>query len=409
MTNIDNFNFLNKRVLIRVDFNVPLKPKSTSNAESFCVADNSRIIAALPTIKKVLSDGGSAVLISHLGRPQNGPENKYSLKHIVDELSMLLNTRVKFSSDPIGARVIETVKSLNRSEVLLLENIRFYKEESNGDENFAKQLSLLGDVYVNDAFGTAHRSHASTSIVAKYFSNENRLFGYLMSKEIENADKVLSNIKRPFTTLMGGAKISDKILLIEQMLKKVDNLLIGGGMAYTFYRAQNIEIGNSIVEESKVDLAKKLLEMAETNGVNIMLPVDSVIANHFSNDADSKITNGQAIPSGWLGLDIGPITCELYTNIIKKSQTILWNGPLGVFEFDKFRNGTKVISEAIANATQNGAYSLIGGGDSGRAIKKFGFTNKVSYVSTGGGALLEYIEGKELPGIAVIRNDRGRL
>lgn len=394
MKTINDYSFSGKKALIRVDFNVPLN-------SSFHITDDSRMKAAVPTIKKILTDGGAVILMSHLGRPKTGYEEKFSLKHIVPHLSNLLKINVRFADDCIGNLAKTMAADLKSGEVLLLENLRFYKEEEKGNEEFAKKLASLGDVYVNDAFGTAHRAHASTTIVAKFFPND-KVFGYVMANELKNIDKVLLHAERPFTAIMGGAKVSDKILIITQLLNKVDNLIIGGGMSYTFTKAMGGKIGKSLVEEDKLDLAKSILAEAGKKGVKLLLPKDSVIADAFSNEANTKIADNNNIPDEWLGLDIGPDACEQFTKMINSSKTILWNGPVGVFEIVKFENGTKTIAEAIANATHNGAFSLIGGGDSAAAIKKFGFTDKVSYVSTGGGALLEYIEGKELPGVKAI-------
>ena len=394
MKTIDQANFANKKVLIRVDFNVPLD-------ENFKITDDNRITAALPTIKKILKDGGSVILMSHLGRPKDGPTDKYSLKHIVPHLSDLLGQQVGFANDCIGQEATDKAKALQPGEVLLLENLRFYKEEEKGDVEFAKKLAALGNVYVNDAFGTAHRAHASTSVIAQFFP-EAKYFGYLMASELENAEKVLNNPSKPFTAIMGGAKVSDKIQLIERLLDKVDNLIIGGGMTYTFFKAQGGQTGKSLVEADKLDLAKSLIQKAKDKGVNLILPVDSIIADNFSNDANTEIAKNDNIKEGWMGLDIGPESIEAFSKVIEASKTILWNGPMGVFEMDKFETGTKSVAEAIVKATHNGAFSLIGGGDSAAAISKFNLTAQVSYVSTGGGALLEYMEGKELPGVKAI-------
>lgn len=394
MKTIDNLNFSGKKALIRVDFNVPLD-------ENFTITDDNRIQGALPTIRKILEDGGAVILMSHLGRPKDGPTNKYSLKHLVDHLAGVLNTKVDFADDCIGEDAKDKAADLKTGEVLLLENLRFYKEEEKGDETFAEKLSQLGDVYVNDAFGTAHRAHASTAVIAKFFPDA-KYFGYLMGAELANAEKVLNNPERPFTAIMGGAKVSDKILLIEKLLDKVDNLLIGGGMAYTFAKAQGGEIGNSLVESDKLDLALELIEKAKAKGVNLVLPTDSVVADAFSTDANTDAADNTSIKDGWMGLDIGPAAIKQYTDVIASSKTILWNGPMGVFEMEKFEKGTKAVAIAVVEATQNGAFSLIGGGDSAAAVSKFGFEDSVSYVSTGGGALLEYMEGKELPGVKAI-------
>lgn len=394
MKTIDDVTLAGKRVLIRVDFNVPLDANNK-------ITDDTRIRAAIPTIKKILSDKGSVILMSHLGRPKNGPEEKSSLKHLINHLSNLLNTNVLFANDCIGTQAQEKAKTLKPGEVLLLENLRFYKEEEKGDKEFAKKLASLGDVYVNDAFGTAHRAHASTAIIADFFPAA-KYFGYVMSGELNSVNKVLNSPKKPLVAVMGGAKVSDKILIIENLLNKVDSLIIGGGMAYTFFKAQGKNIGKSICEEDKLQLALDVLSNAKQKGVKILLPVDTIVADNFSNDANTKTVSVNAMPDGWMGLDIGPETEKLFAAELNNSKTILWNGPMGVFEMEKFQHGTKTVAEATAQATQNGAYSLIGGGDSVAAINKYNLANKVSYVSTGGGALLEYIEGKELPGVKAI-------
>ena len=393
MTNLDQYNFEGKRALIRVDFNVPM------NA-NFEITDDTRIRAATPTIKKILADGGSVVLMSHLGRPKEGPEEKFSLKHVITTLSERFETTVKFASDCIGSEANEMSSNLKSGEVLLLENLRYYKEETKGDEAFAEKLSTHGDVFVNDAFGTAHRAHASTTVVAQYF--EDKVCGYVMQAELDNAEKVLGNAQRPFTAIMGGAKISDKILIIEKLLDKVDNLIIGGGMSYTFFKALGGSIGSSLVEESKLDLAKELIKKAKEKGVDLHLPIDSIIADAFANDANTKVANNLGIDDGWMGLDIGPEAAQVFSNVVKKSKTILWNGPMGVFEMSTFASGTNAIAEAVVEATENGGFSLIGGGDSAAAVNSLGYGDKVSYVSTGGGALLEYMEGKVLPGVAAL-------
>lgn len=394
MKTIDQASFAGKKVLIRVDFNVPLD-------KDYKITDDNRITAALPTIKKILQEGGAVILMSHLGRPKEGPTEKYSLKHIVPHLSDLLGQEVEFADDCIGQEAIDKAKALQPGEVLLLENLRFYPEEEKGDVEFAKKLAALGNVYVNDAFGTAHRAHASTSIIAQFFP-EAKYFGYLMASELENAEKVLNNPTRPFTAIMGGSKVSDKIKLIERLLDKVDNLIIGGGMAYTFAKAEGGNIGNSLVELDKLDLATSLQQKAKEKGVKIFLPVDNITADAFANEANTKIAKTGYIEDGWMGLDIGPDSVEAFSKVIEESKTILWNGPMGVFEMDNFEKGTKAVAEAIVKATENGAFSLIGGGDSAAAISKFNLTSQVSYVSTGGGALLEYMEGKELPGVKAI-------
>lgn len=396
MKTIDHHNFKNEKALIRVDFNVPLD-------KEYNITDNTRIRAAIPTIKKILSDGGSVILMSHLGRPKEGPVEKYSLKHLVDHIAKLLDTNVKFAEDCIGEQAKQLASALKPGEVLLLENLRFYKEEEKGDPAFAKKLAALGTVYVNDAFGTAHRAHASTAVIAENFPGK-KFFGYVMANEIANADKVLLHAEKPFTAIMGGAKVSDKILIIEQLMNRVDNLLIGGGMAFTFVKATGGSIGSSLVEEDKLDLALSIIEKAKAKNVKLILPVDAIIADKFDANANAKDCNINEIPDGWMGLDIGPKSEKLFNDAIAQSKTILWNGPAGVFEFEKFSHGTKSVAKAIAAATANGAFSLIGGGDSAAAISKFNLTDKVSYVSTGGGALLEYIEGKELPGVVAINN-----
>jgi phosphoglycerate kinase len=394
MRTINDINFSNKKALIRVDFNVPLDA-------DFKITDDKRMTAALPTIQKILNEGGSVILMSHLGRPKDGPTDKYSLKHIVAHLSKLLDQDVAFADDCIGAQATEKSAALKNGEVLLLENLRFYKEEEKGDVAFAEKLSKLGDVYVNDAFGTAHRAHASTAVIAQFFP-QSKYFGYLMGAELANAEKILNHAERPFTAIMGGAKVSDKILLIEKLLDKVDNLLIGGGMTYTFIKANGGEIGDSLVELDKVDLAKELIKKAIEKGVKLYIPTDSLIADSFSNEAKTENSPSMHIKANWMGLDIGKETTATYSDVIKNSKTILWNGPMGVFEMSSFEKGTKAMALAIVAATENSAFSLIGGGDSAAAVAKFGLEEKVSYVSTGGGALLEYMEGKELPGVKAI-------
>ncbi|MBL7845368.1 MAG: phosphoglycerate kinase [Cyclobacteriaceae bacterium] len=393
MKTINDINFSAKRALIRVDFNVPLD-------KSFNVTDDNRIRSTIPTLKKILSAGGSCILMSHLGRPKEGPEEKYSLKHTLKTTEALLGKPVKFAPDCIGDEAYALSSSLKPGEVLLLENLRFYKQEEKGDVDFAKKLSRHGDIYVNDAFGTAHRAHASTTIVAQFFSE--KCAGYVMAAELDNAKRVLEHAEKPFTAIMGGAKISDKILIIEQLLDKVDHLIIGGGMAYTFFKAMGGNIGNSLVEADKLDLAKELIQKAKGKGVELHLPIDSVVADKFDAQANTSVANNHNIENGWMGLDIGPQATAVFSQVIATSKTILWNGPMGVFEMEKFENGTKKIAEAIVQATENGAFSLIGGGDSAAAISKFNLTEKVSYVSTGGGALLEYFEGKVLPGVKAL-------
>ena len=396
MQDFSNYNFSGKRALVRVDFNVPLNDK-------FEITDDTRIRAAIPTVQKILKDGGSVILMSHLGRPKEGPTNKYSLKHLVPHLKELLGKNVDFADDCIGASAKEKAAALKPGEVLLLENLRFYKQEEKGDKDFAKQLASLGDVYVNDAFGTAHRAHASTAVIAEFFPADKKLFGLLMENEVKSAEKVLKSAEKPFTAIMGGAKVSDKILLIENLLERADHIIIGGGMAYTFFKAQGGKVGNSLVEEDRLGTAKELLEKARAKNVQIHLPADSVIADRLDANANTQKRDNNNIPDGWMGLDIGEKAIKEFRQVILQSKTILWNGPMGVFEMEKFQKGTKAVAEAIAEATQKGAYSLIGGGDSVAAINQFGFADKVSYVSTGGGAMLEFFEGKELPGIAAIK------
>lgn len=393
MKTIDQLNFNHKRALIRVDFNVPLD-------KAFHVTDDNRIRATIPTLKKILKDGGSCVLMSHLGRPKEGPEDKYSLRHTIKKTEELLGVSVKFASDCVGDDAYKLSSALKPGEVLLLENLRFYKQEEKGDVAFAEKLSKHGDVYVNDAFGTAHRAHASTTIVAQFFKE--KAAGYVMAAELANAEKVLGNAAKPFTAIMGGAKISDKILIIEKLLDKVDHLIIGGGMAYTFFKALGGNIGNSLLEADKLDLAKDLIQKAKSKGVELHLPIDSVVADKFDASANTNLSNNNSIADGWMGLDIGPQAREVFSKVIEQSKTILWNGPMGVFEMEKFEGGTKAVAEAVVRATDKGAFSLIGGGDSAAAVAQFGFEDKVSYVSTGGGALLEYFEGKVLPGVKAL-------
>ncbi len=397
MKTVDSVNFSGKRALVRVDFNVPLD-------EHFAITDDNRIQGALPTINKILADGGSVILMSHLGRPKEGPTDNYSLKHLVAYLSNVLSRPVLFADDCVGASAVAQAANLQPGQVLLLENLRFYKEEEKGDAAFAEKLAGLGDVYVNDAFGTAHRAHASTAIIAQFFPQA-KYFGYLMAAELENAEKVLNHPDRPFTAIMGGAKVSDKILLIEQLLTKVDHLIIGGGMAYTFIKAQGGQIGTSICEDDKLELANSLLKKAAEKGVSIHLPVDTLVADAFSNEAHTQVCPTAQSPSDWMGLDIGPKTAENFAAVIQQSKTVLWNGPMGVFEFETFEKGTKAVAFSVVEATKEGAFSLIGGGDSAAAVSKFNLTEQVSYVSTGGGALLEYMEGKELPGVKAINDN----
>jgi len=395
MKTLSDINFKDKKAVIRVDFNVPLD-------EHFNVTDDNRITAAKPTIDKILKDGGSAILMSHLGRPK-GKEEKYSLKHILAKVSEVLGVEVKFAEDCIGGVAEKAAADLKPGEVLLLENLRFYKEEEAGDKDFAGKLAKLGDVYVNDAFGTAHRAHASTTIIAEFFP-EAKVFGALLAKEIESLDKVLKNSEKPVTAILGGSKVSTKITVIENILTKIDHLIVGGGMTYTFVKALGGNVGDSICELDKLDLALEILEKAKANNVQVHIPVDVVAADAFSNDANTKIVDVNEIPDGWQGLDAGPKTLENFKKVILESKTILWNGPIGVFEMEKFANGTITLGEFIAEATANGAFSLVGGGDSVSAVKQFGLEPKMSYVSTGGGAMLEMLEGKTLPGIAAILN-----
>ncbi len=397
MSSFKDFQFAGKKALVRVDFNVPLN-------DTFKITDDTRMRATINTISKILKDGGSVILMSHLGRPKDGPTDKYSLKHVVAHLSELLGgANVQFANDCIGAEAIDKAAALQTGQVLLLENLRFYKEEEKGDIAFAEKLAKLGDVYVNDAFGTAHRAHASTAVIAQFFTPENRTFGFLMEAEVVSAEKVLHESKKPFTAIIGGAKVSDKILIIENLLDRATDIIIGGGMAYTFFKAQGGTIGTSICEDDRMPLALEILAKAKAKGVNIHLPVDNVITTDFSNDTERKNCESMSIPDGWMGLDIGEQSRINFANVILASKTILWNGPMGVFEMSNYQAGTKAIAVAVAEATQNGAFSLVGGGDSVAAVNQFGFNDKVSYVSTGGGALLEYFEGKTLPGIAAIK------
>ena len=396
MITVDNFNFSGKKVLVRVDFNVPLN-------DQFEITDDKRIQAALPTLKKLLADGASVILMSHLGRPKNGPENKFSLSHIVPHLSKVLGVDVAFADDCMGESAATKAANLEPGQVLLLENLRFNKEETKGGEEFVKTLASYGDFYVNDAFGTAHRAHSSTALIAEHFAGS-KCFGYLMAAEVKNAQMVLEATTKPITAVMGGAKVSDKIEIIKNLMNKVDNIIIGGGMAYTFAKAQGGKIGNSLVEDDKLNLANELIKLAKEKNVNLALPKDSVVGDQFSPDANTAESDNDSINEGWMGLDIGPKSITEFSQIISESKIILWNGPMGVFEMEKFANGTKKVGEAIVDATRNGAYSLIGGGDSAAAVAKFGMQKDVSYVSTGGGALLEYLEGKTLPGVAAIMN-----
>ena len=403
MSKFSNHNFAGQKVLVRVDFNVPLDDK-------FNITDDNRMAATIPTIKKILADGGKVILMSHFGRPKDGPTEKYSLKHLVKHLYELLNaaaqepaTKVFFADDCIGEQAYLTANMLRNGEVLLLENLRFYKEEEKGDEAFAEKLSKLGDVYVNDAFGTAHRAHASTAVIAKFFPADKKMFGLLMEGEVISAEKVLHQAEKPFTAIIGGAKVSDKILIIENLLERATDIIIGGGMAYTFLKARGGKIGASLCEDDRLQTALDILEKAKAKNVSIHLPEDSVIADKFAADANTEVRPSDAIPDGWMGLDIGPKAVGIFSEVIKNSRTILWNGPMGVFEMEKFQNGTKSVALAVAAATATGAFSLVGGGDSVAAVNQFDLADKVSYVSTGGGAMLEYFEGKVLPGIAAVK------
>ena len=399
MSAFTDYNFSGQKALVRVDFNVPLNDK-------FDITDDTRMTAAIPTINKILDDGGSVILMSHFGRPKDGPTEKYSLKHILPHLGELLKGRtVLFANDCIGEQAFLTAGMLRSGEVLLLENLRFYKEEEKGDKAFAEKLSKLGDVYVNDAFGTAHRAHASTAVIADFFPAGKKMFGLLMESEVASAEKVLHSKEKPFTAIIGGAKVSDKILIIENLLDRATDIIIGGGMAYTFMKAQGGSIGNSLCEEDRLETAARLLEKAKEKNVNIHLPPDSVIADKFDANAQTSAAPSNHIPSGWMGLDIGPNACNQFANVIHHSKVILWNGPMGVFEMEKFQHGTRMIAKALAEATEKGAFTLVGGGDSVSAVNQFGYADKVSYVSTGGGAMLEYFEGKTLPGIAAIKGD----
>ncbi len=403
MSKFSDYNFAGQKALVRVDFNVPLD-------EHLEITDDTRMSATIPTIKKILADGGSVILMSHFGRPKDGPTDKFSLEHLVNHLHELLNgdgnntTKVFFANNCIGDQATLTASMLKPGEVLLLENLRFYKEEENGDEAFAEKLSKLGDVYVNDAFGTAHRAHASTAVIAQFFPSGKRMFGLLMEAEVASAEKVLHQAEKPFTAIIGGAKVSDKILIIENLLERATDIIIGGGMAYTFLKARGGKIGNSLCENDRMKTALEILEKAKQKNVSIHLPEDSVIADKFAADANTEVRPSDEIPDGWMGLDIGPKAVGIFSEVIRNSKTILWNGPMGVFEMEKFQNGTKCVALTVAEATAAGAFSLVGGGDSVAAVNKFNLADKVSYVSTGGGAMLEYFEGKVLPGIAAIKD-----
>ncbi|MBO6515247.1 MAG: phosphoglycerate kinase [Bacteroidia bacterium] len=397
MQTVKDINFEGKKALVRVDFNVPLNDR-------FEITDDARMAAAVPTIEKILKDGGAVILMSHLGRPKNGPEHAFSLQHLVNHLGNITSAnKVLFANDCVGQQAEELASNLQTGEILLLENLRFHPEEKKGDDAFAQKLANLADIYVNDAFGTAHRAHASTSVIAKYFG-ENKCFGFIMANEVANAEKIMAQPEKPFVAIVGGAKVSDKLLILENLMNVADTILIGGGMAYTFVAAQGGKIGNSLFEEDRVELTRELLAKAQEKGVKLMLPEDSVCADGFTNDGGVETWNSDAIQDGWMGLDIGPKAVESYRNELINARTILWNGPMGVFEFSNFQNGTKSVADAVTEATSKGAFSLIGGGDSAAAIKTFDKVDEVSYVSTGGGALLEYFEGKELPGIAAIKN-----
>ncbi len=397
MSKFSEYNFANQKALIRVDFNVPVDKKT------FEIKDDTRMKAAIPTIKKILNDGGSVILMSHLGRPKEGPEEKSSLRHLVKHLSELLDGKaIQFADDCIGEGAKQKASALKPGDVLLLENLRFYKEEEKGDEAFAEKLSKIGDVYVNDAFGTAHRAHASTAVIAKFFPKEKKMFGLLMESEIKAAEKVLKSAEKPFVAIIGGAKVSDKILILENLLERATDIIIGGGMAYTFFKAEGGNIGSSLCEDDRIETAKEIMDKAAEKNSCIHLPSDSIIADKFAADASVSSSMSTNIPDGWMGLDIGTMACDMFIKVIHNAKTILWNGPMGVFEMENFQHGTKAIAKAVAEATEKGAYSLVGGGDSVAAVNQFGFADKVSYVSTGGGAMLEFFEGKELPGIAAI-------
>jgi phosphoglycerate kinase len=393
MRTIDSINFSNKKAIIRVDFNVPLN-------DQFQIMDDSRLKATLPTLNKILNEGGAIILMSHLGRPKIGPEDRFSLSHIVNQLSHLLNRPVQFANDCIGSEAIDKASNLQSGEVLLLENLRFYSEETKGDSAFAKKLASLADVYVNDAFGTAHRAHASTAIIAQNFAE--KALGYVMAREVENAKKVMDNPQRPFTAIVGGAKVSDKILIIENLMSIADNIIVGGGMAFTFFKAMGGTIGSSLCEDDRIQDCKNILESAKAKGVNILLPEDSMCTTAFSNDTETMVCATNEIQDGWMGLDIGPKAIDFFSKTLVESKTILWNGPMGVFEMSNFSKGTSSVAESVVFSTEKGAFSLIGGGDSAAAVHQLGFSDRVSYISTGGGALLEFFEGKPLPGIETI-------
>ncbi len=395
MSQFSSHSFAGQKALIRVDFNVPLD-------DTYNITDDTRMRATIPTIQKIIKDGGSVILMSHLGRPKDGPTPKYSLIHIVGHLSQLLSVEAQFANDCIREEAVNKAAALQPGQVLLLENLRFYKEEEKGDEAFAQKLSTLGTVYVNDAFGTAHRAHASTAVIAQFFAPGSKMFGLVMNAEVASAEKVLHGSEKPFTAIIGGAKVSDKILIIENLLDRATDIIIGGGMAYTFFKARGRTIGTSLCEDDRMPLALEILAKAKAKGVNIHLPIDNIITTEFSNSTERKNCESMSIPDGWMGLDIGEATRAKFAAVIESSKTILWNGPMGVFEMENYQAGTKAIAEAVAAATAKGAFSLVGGGDSVAAVNIFGFTDKVSYVSTGGGAMLEYFEGKVLPGIAAI-------
>lgn len=397
MVSIDTYNFEGKRALVRVDFNVPL------DKETMEVTDDKRIRAAFPTVKHILSAGGSVILLSHFGRPKEGPEENFSLKHIIKTIEKNIGKPVKFAADCFGQDAIDQSSMLQPGEVLLLENVRFYSEESKGDLAFAEKLAALGDCYVNDAFGAAHRAHASTTQIAHFFPND-KMVGFLMKSELESARKVLNHAERPFTAIVGGAKVSDKVLIVENLLNIADHIIIGGGMSYTFYKAQGGQIGQSLCEDERLETCREILTKAKEKGVQIHLPIDSTIADRFAADAETAVCPSNQIPDGWMGLDIGTEAVATFREVLLASKTILWNGPMGVFEMEAFENGTKSVAEAVVEATANGAFSLIGGGDSAAAVQKFGMSDQVSYVSTGGGALLEYFEGKVLPGVQAIED-----